>query len=163
GALWFTPPVARITTSGVITGPTGVVPGAQYIATGPDHKLWVTETNKIACVEPSNPPTLIAEYTLPSSVSTLGAVTRGPHGNVWFTEPDHSGNAALVAWITLTKLNGCVATPTKCITEWVIPGEGGNFGLTGITAGPAGAIWLTTTLKVNRIPTAGAITQFTAA
>src|SRR5262245_26350872 len=106
GALWFTMPTGRITTAGVVT-PSSVVPGGQYIATGPDHKLWVTETpNKIARVDPSDPPSLMAEYTIPSPATTLGGVTPGPDGNVWFTETDHGGNAARVARIDLTKLTG---------------------------------------------------------
>jgi virginiamycin B lyase len=160
GAMWFVHPAAKITTAGVITS-YSVVAGGQFIATGPDGKLWITENNKIARVDPSGG-TLMAEYPVPSHVSTLGAVAAGPDGNVWFTESDY-GNAARVARVDLSKLVGCDTNASLCITEWPVPGETGGFGLTGITAGPDGNVWFTSTGMVNRITPSGTITQFAAA
>jgi len=161
GALWFTGGLFRITTAGVATK-YGTF-GGQFLTTGPDGNLWLTGTpNKIARVSPSDPNT-VAVFTGVLPATTFGGVTAGPDGNVWFTETDHASKTARVARIDLTKLDGCAANPSLCITEWTIPGENSDTQLTGITLGPDGAVWFTSTGKVNRITPGGVLTQFSAA
>jgi virginiamycin B lyase len=168
GALWFTEEstkrIGRVTTAGDVTEfPVATDGNPQFITAGSDGALWFTESgNLIARMSPSDPDTIV-EYQTVLSASTLGAVTTGPDGNIWFTETDHASNSARVARVDLTKLSGCSARPSLCITEFVIPGEGGNLQLSGITSGADGALWFTATGKVGRITTEGAITLFPAA
>src|SRR5260370_42584593 len=59
-------------------------PGAQYITTGPDGNLWVTDTfhNTIVKMAPSG--STLASYTIPTAGSQPYGITAGPDGNLWF-------------------------------------------------------------------------------
>ena len=169
GALWFTEQqvkrIGRVTTSGAVTEYTVSTTGTpQYVTAGPasDGGLWFTESpDRIARISPSDPGTIV-EYATVLPATTLGGVTVGPDGNIWFTETDYNSNSARVARLDLTMLAGCSGNPSLCVTEWTVPGQGGSSLLAGITSGPDGAIWFTSNGKVNRITTAGTITQFEA-
>ena len=70
---------------------------------------------------PSRPGTITA-FSVPTSGSTLSAITAGPDGNVWFTE--YHGNKI-----------GRI-TPGGTLTEFPLPT--GTSGFEGSTAGPSG-------------------------
>jgi streptogramin lyase len=170
--LWFTEVsgnrIGRITPTGEITeyplpqpnsGPGGIV-------VGPDGNLWFTELmgNRIGRITPTGE---ITEYSLPadttppdspSFVTPSGPywITRGPDGNLWFTEMrgDHS------------KI-GCITSGGE-ITEYPLPGAGTDAGTNipaNVTVGPDGNLWFTEMGSIGRITTAGsapsgAITEY---
>ena len=79
--------------------------------------------------------------------SQTEAITAGPDGNVWFTEP--FGNR--IGRISAT---GVVTEFSSGITS--------NAGLIGITAGPDGNVWFTEnkTNRIGRITPSGTVTEF---
>jgi len=158
-ALWFTGG-GRITTGGAATQFATLA--GNNITTGPDGNLWLALNNGIARVSPSDPANSKVVFPTVEHVTTTYSVATGSDGNLWFIEldhnnanPDHTGR---IARIDLTKLSGCDAQPTKCITEFPVPGGEAAVGVS-LAAGPDGALW-SAGGKVNRITTGGTITQF---
>jgi streptogramin lyase len=160
GALWFTEiagslggsllptSIGRITTAGVVTEfplpPAGNRTGG--IASGPDGAVWFTELvcQDLSCESP--PPSgkigritsagRITEFTTP----TAGRITTGSDGNLWFVEVSANKIGRLTPGGTLTQFD---------VPSTVTP-------LRGITAGPDGALWCTTSSStVLRITTEG--------
>jgi virginiamycin B lyase len=139
----------------------------QGIAITPDGGLWLNQGNGVSRADKSNPsPGTTVLYPTVEHVTTTYAATLGSDGNVWFIEldhynaqPDHTGR---IAKIDVSKLAGCSTNPSQCITEYPVPG-GENVVGTWMTAGPDGALWTAGSGKVNRITTAGVITQYAAA
>src|SRR5258706_4936915 len=82
-----------------------------------------------------------AQFTVFHAISgvTYG-ITRGPDGNLWFTE--YAANRI-----------GRI-TPNGVVTEFVVPGVGAPF---AITAGPDGNLWFTdtNTNQIGKITPAG--------
>src|SRR6516164_1112989 len=80
---------------------------------------------------PTATPGLIAEYSVPTAASEPFAITKGPDGDLWFTE-----NAANnVAKITTSGMIAQFAGPLV---------NGDQFhALNGITTGPDGTLWFT--------------------
>jgi virginiamycin B lyase len=130
GALWFAQGsnIGRLTTGGSYT--THLVRGqnVQYVATGPDHKVWFTQHLRcnVALVGNITTTGQIVQYHAPRCSEPTG-IAAGPDGAMWFTElrNDH---------IDRITLNGQ-------ITRYKIPT--GGAGAYGITAGPDGAMWFT--------------------
>jgi virginiamycin B lyase len=152
GNLWFTASqahkIGRLTPSGAIqefvirggkTGPVG-------ITAGPDGNLWFTERStefpspsrggprapdrtvyKIGRITQRG---TITEFNLPRAGVSARAITAGPDGNIWFTEPHAVGRV----------------TPTGAITEFRLPG---NDTPGEITAGPDGNLWFTLLYEGN--------------
>jgi len=132
GNLWYTDTTAnmigRITTSGTITEypiPTAAsFPNA--IIGGPkgDGNVWFVEhdAHNIGKITPSG---MITEFAIPSGAQPY-AITAGPDGNLWFTEPG-----------AFNAIGRC--TPSGGISEYAIPTA--NTEVAGITAGPDGNIW----------------------
>jgi virginiamycin B lyase len=85
----------------------------------------------------------ITEYPLPAA-SSPRAITKGPDGNLWFTEVNKIGKI----------------TTSGVITEYAIPTA--NSGLAGITAGPDGNIWFTEPSgnKIGKISPDGVIVEY---
>jgi virginiamycin B lyase len=74
--------LARVTPAGAVTEFANAnLSGARGITTGPDHKLWVTATNKVVRIDPADPtggtPTTIIQIGSPQGITT------GPDGNLW--------------------------------------------------------------------------------
>lgn len=88
----------------------------------------------------------ISEFTLPTAGSAPTSITKGPDGNLWFTE--NSGNNI-----------GRIDT-SGTITEYSLPTAGSQP--QGITSGPDGAMWFTefNNGMIGRITTGGAIREF---
>ncbi|HEV3229606.1 MAG TPA: hypothetical protein VGY97_09040 [Solirubrobacteraceae bacterium] len=80
------------------------------------------------------------------------SITKGPDGNVWFTEP----GGGIIG--RLAPQGGTWASPT--LTEYTI---GAGTSPTGITAGPDGNLWFTdkgTTPAIGRITPQGVVTEY---
>src|SRR5580693_2010665 len=91
----------------------------------------------------------IAEYPVPLAQS-LGAITAGPDGNVWFVE--EGGSVGKI-------------TPSGTVTQYALPSTS-NTGVgpvpLGITTGQDGNLWFTEAAvgNVGRITPSGTITIF---
>jgi len=87
----------------------------------------------------------INEFSVPTANGAPVGITRGPDGNLWFTE--QLGNKI-----------GRITTG-GVVTEFPIPTAGS--GPYGITSGPDGNLWFMESYgKVGRITTGGVITEF---
>jgi virginiamycin B lyase len=122
------------------------------ITAGQDGNFWIKEPGEIGRISPTG---MIREFPLSSSslVDTLnwpntlsgstiwGAITTGPDGALWFTEPG-----------PLTQ-NGKIGriTPSGTIREFPLPTPSGGPG--GITVGLDGKLWFTEMLsnKIGRL------------
>jgi streptogramin lyase len=140
--------VARITPGGLIT----VFPGPLVVSitAGSDGNLWFTGPG--ADAEALKPPSLgvgrltlkgatkvfsTRKPTVGSSRGYLGAITRGPDGNVWFADPQDATQGRV----------GRV-TPSGAVTEFAlgpafVPPRGGSSAPADIAAGPDGSLWVT--------------------
>jgi len=152
--------IGKITPAGVVTVfPTLVTTSRFYsITAGSDGALWFTEAGNVSKIGRMTTAGVLTEYATPSPAGFFnneGSITSGPDGSLWFTEP----SANKIGRLDPTRLTGCDATPTNCMTEFAIPTAGS--GPAGITAGPDGALWFAekTANKVGRITTAGVVTN----
>ncbi|MGH7867215.1 MAG: virginiamycin B lyase family protein, partial [Candidatus Dormibacteraceae bacterium] len=111
------------------------------ITTGPDGNLWFTELingsngrispgGKIGRITPSG---TITEFAMPTPNSEPWGITRGPDGNLWFT--DVSGNKI-----------GRITTSGR-VTEFDMPDRLG----VGIVTGPDGNLWVTGLNDIYRL------------
>ena len=73
------------------------------------------------------------------------AITTGPDGNLWFTEPDADQIGKI--------------TPTGTVTEYPVPS---SLGFGAITTGPDGNLWFTepNANQIGQITTAGVVTEY---
>jgi virginiamycin B lyase len=87
----------------------------------------------------------VTNYTDPT-IDTPGAITTGPDGSLWFTNP---GNGSIGRIAT----SGIVSNFTDSTID----------GPTGITTGPDGALWFTDSgnSSIGRITTSGIVSNFT--
>lgn len=126
----------------------GMLGGAQSVASGPDGNVWVTGTfynsngqqvQGLARVTPSGSTTVFD-----SGITAAQAVTAGPEGSMWYI-----GNSSDV----IGRLNPA----TGAVTEYSYPsGAGGGL---DIVTGPDGELWFTTTQAVGKIdPVSGQVT-----
>ncbi len=90
----------------------------------------------------------ITEFRIPTADSFPDGITRGPDGNLWFTE-------------YVANRIGRI-TPSGAVTEYLIPTT--NSRPAGITSGPDGNLWFTELNggNIGRITPAGQITEFPA-
>jgi len=184
GNLWFTEEkgnrIGRITPSGTVTQFTVPTAGShpRGIAAGPDGNMWFTEftggkvgriivsgtlpvvsTNRALLARTAFTRTgQITEFSSGiTAESGPAGITRGPDGNMWFTE--ETGNAI-----------GRI-TPAGVVTQFgahPVDDETAEGALevnslpTTITAGPDGNLWFTESLgnRIGRITPAGAVTEF---
>jgi streptogramin lyase len=93
------------------------------------------------------PSVTIHEFLLPTSGTDVTGISKGPDGNVWFTEPQ-------------TNIVGHLTTNGSSPVEIVVPTA--NATPLEITSGPDGALWFTeqTGLAIGRVATNGVITTF---
>lgn len=94
---------------------------------------------------PSTQPTgTITEFASPSGASSLGGITLGPDGNLWFTEASAIGRI----------------TPAGQITEFPVPTP--QSVPWGITKGPDGNLWFTESFgnNVGRMTPTGQVQEF---
>ena len=148
GALWFTGfgSIGRITTGGSMTSFQVPVSGCQYgggITSGPDGALWFF----MQCNSPTGTANYIGRITTAGAVTMYptpsatpwstegGGITAGPDGALWFTEPNVLGPIK-IGRVTTGGVFSEFTLPAN-----TAPPSGQANGLTGITAGPDGAIW----------------------
>jgi virginiamycin B lyase len=125
----------------------------QALAVGPENYLWFAGINRGGT--PSNivgrisPGGAAEEHAIPATAETLGVggLTRGPEGNMWFTEPA----ANRVVWVT----------PTGHPEGFSVPTAGSLP--TGIVSGPGGFLWVTMegTGKVAKVDPTGHVVETT--
>ena len=161
GRLWFSKigALGSVSTKGVFGGmgmpneeniPHGIVTGA-------DGRVWFTEQYGNSIGRMSLPAhasseidvilgTKIQEFPLPPPDRQPYEITRGPDGNLWFTEQ----TGAAIGRIT----------PAGKIREFKTPAR--QSAPAGITAGPDGNIWFTEQHagRIGRSTPAGVITEF---
>jgi len=108
--------------------------------------LLLTISGLLATVAVCRAQVMFTEYLVPTANSDTYGITRGPDGNLWFTE--------------LVANNIGRITPTGVITEFTIP-TGGSRPY-GITRGPDGNVWFTefNANQIGRITPTGVITEF---
>ena len=156
GAIWFTERatdrIARITTSGQVTE--FPLPGGRFsssgwppqITAGPDGALWFTEPalslgggNRIGRLTVRGQ---LTEFVIPTTDAVPQWIVSGKDGNLWFSE--RQGRAI-----------GRVST-SGLITEFPIGGLPDDAVVSGLAAGPDGAVWFTTaTLGSPNFPQLG--------
>ncbi len=174
GNLWFSTSdsIDRITTSGAITAfplPSGsAVPGG--LTVGSDGNLWFTLSNESptggfsTAIDIGRITTAgaITEFPVPVAGFSIGSMTLGPDGNLWFPEDMRNGIPPFVA---ATNPQIGRVTPSGVVTSFPIPN--GYSAPRALTVGPDGNLWFTefqglngTQYDVDRITTAGDITQF---
>jgi streptogramin lyase len=109
----------------------------QSITTGPDGKLWFTETlgNRVGTLDPTNP-TAISEFTIPTANSLPEVITTGPDGNLWFAE------------FGANKI-GTINPSSHVFTEYTVFGPGANNPF-WLTLGPDNNVWFTFGSPANR-------------
>jgi streptogramin lyase len=162
GNMWFleqgNAKVGKITTSGAITEyalPAGSEPYG--IALGPDSDLWFTEWNH-ASVGKITTSGAITEYSLPTG-SHPGSITAGPDGQIWFTIAKGEDKGKTSDEDKIAKI-----TTSGTITEYALPLEENQPQPAGLTAGPDGNMWFTTSCGspcyVGKITTTGALTKY---
>ena len=157
GNLWFTvdspaDKIGRITPSGTVT--LFDVPGANNrpvgIALGADNKIWFTElgADKIGRIDPAaaNPQTSLTEFTLAAGSIPSGIIS-GPDGKIWFAEQGID---------KLGRIDPLAADPGASLIEFATPVGSGP---TNLTTGPDGAVWFVAGTKVDRMTTAGVVTD----
>ena len=149
GNLWFTEQntsrIARVTPGGAITEfrtPSESFPGD--IAPGPGG-VWFTEgaDGKVGVADRTG---RIREVTF-SRFDAAGGITKGPDGNVWFT--DETGNRV---WR--------IDLPSGALHSFAVPTP--DSFPSAITTGPDGNLWFLelSAGKLARITPAGVITEF---
>jgi virginiamycin B lyase len=138
-------------------------PNVAGITTGPDGDIWFIVFAKLTERSGATTATVdegevfkmttsgvFTEYAFPISYnSSPAAITAGPDGNLWFTEP----NTGIVGKMTTS----------GGLTEYAIPTENPAVALSpAITAGPGGDLWLIEPPKsvVARMTTSGRVTEF---
>src|SRR5262249_44483264 len=136
GNLWFAHDgiLATITPAGALRDHVAEnVPNA--ITTGPDWTIWAYGT-RFGPQTGAEIGDVVERISLSGSVTTFNvgttsgapsAISAGPDGNLWFTEPDANKIGRI--------------TPAGQITLFTVPTPGSQP--TGIVAGPNGNIWFT--------------------
>ncbi len=172
GALWFTGvpgKLGRITTAGVVSEyatPNFSPPESPFvtmITTGPDGNLWITGNTgnggntAIGRITPTG---TFTSFNVPGNFNTIGGLTSGPGGNVWFTEQEDgqtAGEEPAVGEITPAGVTKLYTLPQETTLN---PNLGVPVDAGVITTGPDGALWFAENGAIGRITTAGAIQQF---
>lgn len=135
----FDETVGRMTPDGITTNefPAGTLP--QFITTGPDHNLWITEQAPVCNGGPPGEPSAIGRLT-PAGVHTAFALPQppvacpqdiivGPDGKLWFAEVLEGGNGAI------GRIDPLAPNPAATIQTFPLaPGSGPG----DLTLGPDG-------------------------
>jgi streptogramin lyase len=125
----------------------------EAMAVGPENYLWFagintaeTPSNVVGRISPGG---AVDEYTVPNTASVLGVggLTRGPEGDMWFTEPA-ANRIERVA-------------PTGHPEGFTLPTPGSRP--TGIIGAPGGFLWVTLegTGKVVKVDPQGSASELT--
>jgi virginiamycin B lyase len=150
GNLWFaeevTNKIGRMALDGTVTEWTA--PNPQGIIAGPDGNLWFMDANGVGRITVQGS---IVEFST-TSAPGLDRLAAGPDGNVWFTAHVSVQLPFVVQPIIVGKVGRI--SPTGVIVEFPIEGLP-----VGITSGPDGNLWVTSSIGIARVTPAGAVTQ----
>jgi streptogramin lyase len=136
---------ATVDSAGHAALPVSLAVGAHTLTASYAATAAFAASTSAAFTEMIVPAAVISDFPIPSANSLPTGITRGPDGNLWFTESNAIGRI----------------TPTGVITEFTtglsagsVPGE--------ITAGPDGNLWFIEggTSRIGRITPTGVITEF---
>jgi streptogramin lyase len=136
GNLWFTHDgtLATITPTGALRDHVADNVGAA-LTTGPDGNLWASGpqydplTGRLAgdFIQRISVTGSVTTFSVGTFSLSQSAITAGPDGNLWFTEPDSNEIGRI--------------TPAGQITLFPVPTPGSQS--TGIAAGSSGNVWFT--------------------
>ncbi|MHB8693554.1 MAG: virginiamycin B lyase family protein [Solirubrobacteraceae bacterium] len=124
-----------------------------FIATGPNNAVWVTENQAFRVAEVSMSG-VITEFSVPADYSELGGITEGTDGNLWSAEWTDNGSSCGGEILRMT--------PAGRVTSFPLAG----YAPGQLTAGPDGNVWFTTNAcgssatALGRITPLGAVTMF---
>jgi virginiamycin B lyase len=97
-------------------------------------------------------PATFTAFPLPTTAPLPANITKGPDGNLWFTEPGSSGSPAQIGKVTTS----------GSFTFYPLPTGASISSTDQITAGPDGNLWFTeTSSKIGKISTSGQVQEFT--
>jgi streptogramin lyase len=157
GNLWFAEAQRDLTSVSAIgrigvTSPTGqfglsdppfAAPNA--VTAGPDGNVWFTDPSG-GVVGSITPQGQVTTFAVPTPTENPVAITAGPDGRIWFAERGESGSGDTDAF-AIDPTTGVLSDP------FPIPG---GYGVTSLTAGRDGHLWLCTSLGViGRLTTQG--------
>src|SRR5262249_52741526 len=135
----------RITVGGTATKVDAGFKDGEYLTSGPDGKIWITDQGADKIVQYDPVAGTYNTYNVSTSGSGLDGIAVGPDGALWFTE-----DANKIGRITTT----------GTIIEYSIPtaSSGPEF----IVTGADGALWFTEqdVNKIGRITTGGVFTEY---
>jgi streptogramin lyase len=176
GALWFTEQfptelnsLARITTSGAITEYPGLVPNnVGSMIEGPDGNLWLTEAppavgfgnGPYVTICRITPAGTFTAFNVPGNFDTIGGLTPGPGGNLWFTEAEDgstAGEQPAIGEITPAGVTALHPIPQGTTLD---PNLGVPLNAQAIATGADGTVSFTENDAIGRISSQGTIQQF---
>ena len=162
GALWFTAgpgEIGRITTAGVVTEFTSPSFDPESVITvGPDGALWFSGAyGDIGRITTAG---VVTKFSVPGNFSVVASLTRGPNGNLWFTEQEDgstAGEQPALGEITPAGVSTLFPIPQGTTLD---PSKGVHASPGAVITGPDGALWFTENGAIGRITTDGTIKQF---
>ena len=149
GALWFTglgEYVGRITTSGTVEARHHRIHAWHCDRDGPRRRPVVLREPNSGLLQVGNckddPGGAATYFDVTGNYSFIGGLTKGPDGNVWFTEEEDVifGGQPAVARVTPGGVVTTYAIPPRMTLD---PGQGVPVDPTAIIAGPDVALWFT--------------------
>lgn len=147
--LGFTGGVARMTPAGVVTQfPVPMAPKPQDMAAGADGALWYTTPAGIGRI------TTAGENSGWNIGTGISYLTRGPDGNMWFTQTSRNRIGRITPSGAVTFFGPGVMASRRGRHRFSAP--------LGITAGPDGLIWFTEHAggRIGRVRADGTISEF---
>ena len=91
--------------------------------------------------------------SFPTPMATVDRIVKGRDGNLWFTGTQGTYQSE-------TGVEGKIGSVTPAGKVTVFPLPSGDAPTGGITTGPDGNLWFTSTKGIDRITSAGAVTEF---
>jgi streptogramin lyase len=134
------------------------------VTSGPDGNLWFTDFKRgqdqsqadQSLIGRITPGGKVKEFLLPTTNTLPTGITKGPDGNLWFTESADINSGSMSTYFGKV---GYI-TPGGRINEFLLPAA--NSDPLMITSGPDGNLWFTDagTNQIGRISPAGKLTEF---
>ena len=120
-------------------------------------KIAIQTTTGTTSTIPSTTTAIFTTLSTTSQTTSLGgpigydpyAITNGPDGNIWFTEPNHNGDKI-----------GKISPTNGAVTEYDLTAA--SVGWDGIAPGPDGNLWFTQPYEneIGKISPTGKITEY---
>jgi streptogramin lyase len=174
---------ATVDSTGHAMLPVSLAVGAHTLTASYAATTAFAASTSAAFTETVVPAAVISEFPIPTAHSQPSGITRGPDGNLWFTESHAIGRITPTGVVTEFTSGLSAGSAPGEITAgadgnlWFIEGGTNRIGrittagvitefssgtdfLFGITAGPDGNLWYTADTSIGRITTAGQVTIF---